>query len=196
MASAESAAGIAGSQTRGSVLRRCVEFVGERFGAEARGELLRASVQRDVGLPLGSLAVEAWYPTPAAMELLAFITRSFFDGCHERHAEIGAYALERDLGGIYRAFLRVPGTQFLLRGAPMIWKAYNSSGELRVLEQSAEHAILSFEGHSHPTPDLWNLVSGASHGTLELAGAKQLRRRATAGFDGDPRRLVLCFDWE
>ncbi|MGI9431309.1 MAG: TIGR02265 family protein [Myxococcota bacterium] len=183
-------------QTKAIVFQHVLAYVEERFGKAALEELRGLPIWADLGANPESLSISTWYPNEQWIRLLIEVTNRFHSGLPERCADFGAYFLERDLRGVYRVFLMVTSTRFLLRSIPAIWRVYNASGESRVVESSERHGLLSLEGYSHPCPHEWHLVAGATGKALELAGAQNVRTRIVEGLGEGETKLVLRVEWD
>lgn len=183
-------------KTKAIVFQHMLAYVEEHFGKDALDEVRGLPLWADLGANPESMNISTWYPNEDWIRLLIEVTNRFHSGIPERCADFAGYFLERDLRGVYRIFLMVTSTRFLLRSIPAIWRVYNDSGESRVIESSERHGLLCLDGYSHPCPHEWHLVAGATAKALELAGGHDVRTRIEEGLGDGETKLVLRVEWD
>ena len=112
---------------KGSSLVSKLDYVGRRFGAEARQHIEERLTSRFMAPILASL----WYPFELYVELLDAIVAKHLDGNPEALREMGADSADQALHGMYQSFLRDRFEHFL-DGLPQLHRMLYDKGEMSI----------------------------------------------------------------
>lgn len=115
-------------QVKGSTIRSKLDFVHERFGAEARAALETEFAGRGL-LPI---LVSGWYDYDLYVEILESIAARHFAGDLSQLEVIGGYSAEQSLKTVYAAFVRSTGFAEFLRGISRLHHMFYNAGRLSV----------------------------------------------------------------
>lgn len=162
---------------KGSALLGRLAYLKAKATAEQAEEVrkrLTADLQRD--LENGVLA-NTWYPFPHYLELNRVLDQVLGRGDLSLIPEIGRFSATAALNGVYRIFFKLGSPEFIIQRAPLVWKAYHTSGKVTVemLEKGelkkGRMRISEFE-----TPSREHCLSllGWVRGMLEMAGATEV----------------------
>ena len=158
----------------------------DRHGPEVLAAVLeRAPGRAGRELQTGMLSVTAWYPVSELAGL--------YDRCVEVTGagltlpfEAGRAAMKGSVPVIFRMFLRILSPELVVRRAMSIFRRFYDGGGPRVIEHGPQHVVVRFTGCHGFTRLLWEDIRGATHGTLEVAGAKGIAVSfAAGGAEGD-----------
>lgn len=184
------------NSAKGMIIQRVLEFVEERFGKQALDELKEPKTKEKIGLPLEAILSSPWYPMESYQRLLEVVTEMFLDGDPSRCAEIGRFALERDLKAFFPALIEAQNLDTMMSAAPQLWRQYRSYGELRVVVRTENSAVIEVTGVRGSRVHDWYMLYGGTPVVLELLGRQNVRTQALEGLEDGSERFVLRFDWD
>lgn len=69
-----------------------------------------------------------WSPLPLQMEAFVAAADVLFPGDSEAAYRLGRALAEKAYGGVYKAFLRIPSTSFVLSRGVHVWGSYYDTG--------------------------------------------------------------------
>jgi hypothetical protein len=132
------------------------------------------------GFTYGAIVQGGWYPISWYKELFQCI-RSVTGEGKELAFEIGRQCTRDDMSGVYSVLVKLISPQTLFNLAQRLFSNYYSQGTVQVIEsrkgytQARWHDCLEFD------ENMWTEILGSSRQLLELAGAENVRIRATSG---------------
>lgn len=115
-------------EIKGGILQSRLEFIKERFGAEAVEEVLSdlsASDQATLRNPINSAG---WYHFETGQRLDEAIARVIGKGDPRLFEEMGAASAEQNLNGVQRFYLDPGNPQGFMLRAPLIYHVYYDKG--------------------------------------------------------------------
>jgi len=115
-------------RVKGSSIRSKFDFVRDRFGEAAEGQLKERFRERGLLPVLDSVM----YPFDDYDALNRAIAAEFFDGDLSRLSEAGAYSAQQVLTGVYRAFAAGKDYPGFLRRAAVLHERFYSHGGMDV----------------------------------------------------------------
>jgi hypothetical protein len=166
--------------------------------ASIRGEAVAAKVLASVSpelraaLQTGKILPSGWYPVAWKRELHA--AGREVTGEPRLAWTMGAEMTKRDLGGIYRAFLRIVSPRFVLSAGSRIFSTYFRPGSMRVVETRSGFVRVVFDGCAGFDRNMWQDVLGGCQATLEAAGANAVRLHIEGG-GGDRDTQTTAIAW-
>lgn len=116
-----------------------------------------------------------WYPYQTYINLLTLLDNKFGKGDLNFARELGKMSADNDLKGIYRAFLKIGPTKFIMKRFSHMWNGYFDTGNLVVepMGENKDHVRLS------SFPEIQKIhcktVEGWIERFRELGGAKGVR---------------------
>ncbi|MDP3939123.1 MAG: hypothetical protein Q8R92_13445 [Deltaproteobacteria bacterium] len=164
---------------KGVTFQHLVDFVRDRFGANAWLEILGDLKPATREVFTGSLLASCWYPYDAYAEVLDLIVRRHLGGRPEAARDIGANDLEQSLNTVYRFLYRAGSPAFIIRMSSLLWRSYFNVGRMVVVDSGAEHARVRIEEFMPPSKAVcWDIFGSMCRG-LELSGARDVEARHT-----------------
>jgi hypothetical protein len=134
------------------------------------------------------LMISDWYPIEITLESRKKIAELFFNGDYHKCAwEIGRFSADSVLKGIYKAFIKVASTSFVIGRASKILAAYYENSELEVLESTPKSVNIKI--NNFPASDSMFELSlcGWIEFALEKVGSKEIEIKKICSIsDGDP----------
>ncbi len=155
-----------------------VKFIKKNLKDKSIEDFLRSLDSEDDRHVFGKRIVPTeWYPYQTYIDLLTLLDNKFGKGDLSFARELGRMSAENDLRGIYRAFLRIGPTKFIMKRFSHMWNGYFDTGNLVVepMGENKDHVRLS------AFPEIKKIhcktVEGWIERFRELGGAKGVRVR-------------------
>ncbi len=149
-------------------------FVEQRFGAEAWTELL-ASLTLEASATLAQAVAVGWYDTHLQPELYRAMDSRFGRADLALVTELGRFAADEDLHGIYRMFLRFASPGYVLEKGMAYWSRFQSTGRWEVTRTSPRSARAALVGFTTADEAVCRYLAAYMTRMMELAGARSVR---------------------
>ncbi|MBN1959969.1 MAG: hypothetical protein JW841_03415 [Deltaproteobacteria bacterium] len=169
-----------GDFTKGSVIRRIFEFIEQSFGHQAKKQL--DNFAAEINLSSNMVTTSSWFPTSDYFKLLDITVELFSNGqAKQLCINLGKYALEKDLKGIYRAFVRILSPQAVLSKGGRIWRQYHSEGEWLANEIKQNSCKITLLRNKNSNLHEWYVALGGTVATIGIAGGKNVQYKVIKG---------------
>jgi hypothetical protein len=135
----------------------------------------------------------SWSPVEVQMEVYTKAARLLFPGVAEPMFELGRMLARKTYSGIYKVFLRVPTTAYVLGRASSMWKTFFDAGEAsveRVESKTAEFVVRGFPDYPH---EMREMARGHMTVLLEMTRARNPQVRHIGN---DPQAWRWRASWE
>lgn len=158
---------------KGAGLKSHKAFVKQVFGEEGLDRALRALSEADRAV-IGSNVILAsdWLDFEPYIRFFRAVATELNQGDESIWFRMGEAAAERDLGGIYRIFVKLGSPRYIIKQTAAVFKQYYSDGEAssEVLDSNKVRlTIRGFETHHYP---IETVIAGWGKKALELSGGK------------------------
>jgi uncharacterized protein (TIGR02265 family) len=163
------------TEVKGTALAATLRYLDEKYGVERRGRIVAALPDAQRTTLDSGVVVSAWYPLDLLLDLMKESRRQLGAEAPTLFRDMGRASAKQALTTIYRIFFKVGSPQFMVSKAAAIFKTYYSTGELRAEVAGPGHAVLELHGFQDPARELCERLVGWMEGTLELAGAREIR---------------------
>ena len=122
-----------------------------------------------------------WYPMQEALiEPQGKACKLFYNNEKKKGAwEYGRFIADYDMKKIYKVFFKFGSPTFTINRAPIIFKTYFSSGEIKIIENSPVKAILHIVDFPEPNEIVEFAIGGWIEHTLEMIGCKNIKVKIT-----------------
>jgi hypothetical protein len=171
---------------KGTNLVGILAAIESELGAEMRAAVLaRVPAELCAAVETGRVVVSGWYPLAWYKALHAAAQQ--VSGREPRLAwELAHVFVLEQLGGIYKALLKLISPHWLFHYPTMIFSRYFSQGTLTVPECRAGYVRGVWTDCSEFDRNIWFATFGGSQAALERAGAKEVHIEIVRGAgDGD-----------
>jgi uncharacterized protein (TIGR02265 family) len=108
-------------------------------------------------------------------ELYAVLSRTTFKSTPERYTEIGRRQLHRDLSTLYKMLMHLASPETVVKKAATIYNTYTKNGRMAADMVGERHAEVKVSDVEDAPAGVWHNHIGSITGTLECAGAKNIR---------------------
>jgi len=136
-----------------------------------------------------------WYPLDAFVEFLEMDLRVTAQGDEQALIRRSEIVIERQLRGIYRLFVKLGSTRFLLDRISLIHQTYFQGVDVEVKLPSPGKAIVRYTGFAGKHRLIGLSIIGFYRKALQLSGAKEVQATFTVPIDDDKGYCELLLTW-
>ncbi|MFC1678197.1 hypothetical protein ACFLZ9_00490 [Patescibacteria group bacterium] len=162
-------------EVKGGAIKDTPEFIKENFGEDAYHAWLDSLSDASKKIFTSQILVSAWYPIePADIEPNKKIIELFYRGDPRGAKEVGRYAADKILTGIYKAFVKLGSPSFIISKASAIMVTFYKPSKLEIKEKSEKHVIVRITEFEQMTEILEYNFAGFMERALEICGCKNV----------------------
>jgi hypothetical protein len=143
--------------------------------ADAQPEVLeqvRARMPDELRAVLDRAVASTWLPEPQVHDIYEHFARALFPRGPSPFLELGRHMALLSYRGVYRVFLAIPSTTFVLSKAASVWASYHSTGKAAVEDVKDHAAVFVVRGAEPISKDVLDVATGHMLALAELTGAK------------------------
>ncbi len=160
-------------KVKGSVLRARWLFVSGRHPEVAETVKRLGSIQLRKAIEQG-FVVSEWYEWDQCAELTRLIDVHAGKGDGALYSEMGRFACDENLRGIYRVFLRIGFIHHMLRRVGQAWSVHYDRGKMTVPESTKNSAVLRIMDVPTPGAEHCKPILAWCKRATELAGCRDV----------------------
>ena len=160
---------------KGFVLSSRINFVKERFGAEALEKILAALPPADAERLRGVILPSSWFPVEVEERLDEAIIRVIGGRSEEAFRELGRQSAVKNLAKFQTAFLKGKDPLRFLAQTPSIYKIYYDAGSREYQPTGENSGVLITTGAENVTVGDCLTIMGWHEQALEMVGAKGVK---------------------
>ncbi|MBX7195893.1 MAG: hypothetical protein K1X94_27815 [Sandaracinaceae bacterium] len=153
-------------------------------------EAIRARMPSELRRVLDASVASTWLPDPQIVEIYGHFCAVLHPGVLHPYVQLGRRAARASYGGVYRIFLAIPSTAFVIDKAARMWAAYHSSGTATVEEVTSGGALFVVRGAEPIRREMLDFVSGHILALAELTRARDAKVVVASEGDGIYRWTV------
>lgn len=117
-----------------------------------------------------------WVPIETFVAVAEALAGRLYPGDAQAFFKIGHFTARDHMSGVYRWFVRMLSTTFLLHQAANIWKLYHDEGRLKIEGSIQERdATVVIQDYPGLPKEILEVNAGFMTASLELASAKNVR---------------------
>jgi hypothetical protein len=118
-----------------------------------------------------------WYPFFEGMIFpTETIGRMFYQNNMQKASyEIGKFSAEKSLKGVYKIFVRIASTSFVLKRTSQIFNTYYDSTSIEILEQNDTKVVFKVSGIKPEGRLIFNRIAGWMEKTIEIVNNKPIQ---------------------
>jgi hypothetical protein len=146
--------------------------------AESRPDVLaevRERMPEPLRATLDATVASAWLPDPQICELYGYFARALHPGAVHPFIQLGREMALMSYRGVYRVFLSIPSTSFVMSRAAAVWASYHSTGKATIEDAQDRAAVLVVRDADPIEKAMIDVISGHILALAELTGAKDPR---------------------
>ena len=184
-------------EIKGSAVRDTIKAVKERFGDQIYDSILnllkeetRSIFKNESVMPM------TWYPLDAFVEFLEMDLRVTAHGDEQELIKRSEILFERQLGGIYRAFIKLGSPSFVLNVNATVNRTYFRGVDIEVNMPSPGKAIMKYTGFEKQHRLIGMSIIGFYRKALEISGAKDISAEFITAIGDDKGYSELGLNWK
>lgn len=124
---------------------------------------------------LDATTASAWLTDPQICEIYSYFARVLHPSAVHPYIELGRDMALLAYRGVYRVFLAIPSTSFVISRAASVWASYHSTGRASIVDVHDRAAVLLVSGADPIEKAMIDVISGHVLALAELTGAKDAR---------------------
>jgi predicted hydrocarbon binding protein len=155
-------------------------FIEHRFGADAKGAVLRRLSEADRDLLGGIVLPITWYPLAPFGRLLRVMDGELGKGDFSLITERGQWTATRDLHTLRKAILKFVSIPWVISKGASLWPQFHDTGRWEVRQMDDDHAVAELHDLGVVDDAICASIKGWIQGLASLsAGIKKVEVRHT-----------------
>ena len=175
-------------EVKGTAMAYLPVFIKTTFGNDALERWFESINEKARDVYRKGVILPQWYDFKTfATEPREKVIDLFYSGKTVFAKEMGMFAADYALKGVYAVYMKVASPQSVLKRAPTIMAGYYRPSKMEIMESSKNHGILRIT--EFPEIDLLHeyLIEGYISRAGEMSGAKKIKTKITKSLaKGDP----------
>jgi hypothetical protein len=160
---------------------------------ERDGETLakvRARMPSDLRAVFDGAVASSWIPDPELVAIYGHFCAVLFPGALAPFTHLGRRVGRQSYTGVYRVFLAIPSTTFVIGRAAAMWATYHSTGKATVEEITSHSADYVVRGADPIRREMIDYITGHVLAIAELTRAQDARVAAKLDEPGVLRWVI------
>jgi hypothetical protein len=157
---------------KGTCVKSVANFLRERGGPRAWDDVLVSLSGEERKLFAELITATSWYPLETYQRFLAAIGQRLGGDPRLLGIEIGRRIIADGLNSVYRIFLGMLSTKYLISKTPLLWKSYFDSERLEIDEVTDKSFQFSAYGEGTPNTIYCHTILGGGLQAIILSGGK------------------------
>jgi hypothetical protein len=162
-------------RVKGTAVKATPKFVQEKFGDSGFKLWIDALSPEAKKIYTDTILINSWYPMHAAyIDPHQAIINLFYGGDKMGLWELGRYAADFGLRGIYKVFVRIGSPYFLIKKTGRVFKTFYDPGEALVTVDEKGKAAMRIVDFPERTGLVETRIAGWIERALQISGCKDL----------------------
>ena len=176
-------------QVKAQGLLNAAHYLGETYGQEALGEIIRACSPAVRDTYTSSIAIN-WHPVEELTELVEVAEKTLRLAPGTLAQDIGAAGARANMKGtLLRIAFYWGKPEFLMKRAAGLWRQFNDEGSMMLLEMNRRIVRVEVSGITKPNATFCGIINGWCH---ETAIALGIRNASSSHIDCRARGDAHC----
>lgn len=183
-------------QVKGSAVEAIIKFVQNKFNDKYNDWINTLSGEAKEVVNEKILA-SSWYPIETAMiEPTRKICEMFYEGDMKGAWEIGRYAADIALTGIFKLLVKVGNPRFMIMRAGGIISSYYRPGDVKVVELRQNAIAVYLSNFPQSSPVIENRIGGWIERALEINGCLNVHIKITQSSTRGSDVIEIVAAWQ
>jgi hypothetical protein len=182
-------------QIKGSAIQETFDQIKNRSGEESLQKILGLLDEETRKVFKGKVYSSAWYPLDFFTRFVELENRVLDDGNEEMVTRLSEAVVERQLRGIYKAFVKLGSPEYVIKRIAAVHKAYFQGVGIEVRLSEKDKALIRYKGFERQHRIIGFAIIGFFKKALEISGAKDVTVYFTAPIDSDKEYCELSIAW-
>lgn len=181
-------------EVRGSILKGISDFV--KVKHPSGYEKWVGSLSSTTRIMLGNLSVSSWYAIDAAMiQPSSQVCKMFFEDAGKGAWQMGRFAAEQGLTGVYKVFIMIASPSFILKRAPRIMTTFYTPSQLNVLESTNRSVRIRCSALPVKSELLEFRIAGWIERAAEICNCQDVKVEISSTLSGGDQTFDMYVTW-
>src|ERR1700675_140454 len=182
-------------QIKGSAIKETIDQIKSRGGEAAFQKILGLLDDETRKICEGEIFAFNWYPLDLFTQFLEIEIRVLADGKEEMVTRGSEAVIERQLRGIYKAFVRLGSPEFVIKRIAAVHATYFQGVPIEVLLPANGRATVRYTGFEKQHRIMGFAIIGFFRKALEISGAKDVEIHFATPIDEGKPYSELSISW-
>ncbi len=182
-------------QIKGSAIKETIEQIKLRAGEAAFQTILGLLDDETRKICEGDIFSSTWYPLDLFTRFLEIEIKVLADGNEEMVTRGSEAVIERQLRGIYKAFVKFGSPEFVIKRIAAVHATYFQGVPIDVQLQGNSSALVRYTGFEKQHRIMGFAIIGFFKKALEISGAKDVVIRFTLPIEAGKGYSELSIAW-
>jgi hypothetical protein len=182
-------------QIKGSAIKETIEQIKKRAGEEAFQKILGLLDEETRKVCGGEIFASSWYSLDFFTRFLEIEIRVLANGNEEMVTRGSEAIIERQLRGIYKAFVKLGSPEFVIKRIAAVHATYFQGVPIDVQLQGQGKAKIRYTGFQQQHRIMGFAIIGFFKKALEISGAKDIALNFTTPIEEGKDYCELSIAW-
>ena len=182
-------------QIKGSAIKETINQIKSRAGEDALQKILGLLDEETRTICQGEIYSSSWYPLDLFTRFLEVEIRVLADGREEMITRGSEAVIEKQLRGIYKAFVKLGSPEFVIKRIAAVHATYFQGVPIEVHLEGSGKALVRYTGFEKHHRIMGFAIIGFFKKALEISGAKDVVLRFTVPIEEGKEFAELSIAW-
>ena len=182
-------------QIKGSAIKETINQIKSRAGDDALRKILELLDEETRTICQGEIYSSTWYPLDIFTRFLEVEIRVLADGREEMVTRGSEVVIEKQLRGIYKAFVKLGSPEFVIKRIAAVHETYFQGVPIEVHLQGPGQAVVRYTGFEKQHRIMGFAIIGFFNKALEISGAKDVALRFNVPIEEGQAFAELSIFW-
>jgi hypothetical protein len=182
-------------QIKGSAIHETINQIKSRSGDDALNKIFGLLDEEARKVFQGEVFSSTWYPLDVFTRFLEIEIRVLADGNEEMVTRGSEAVIERQLRGIYKAFVKLGSPEFVIKRIAAVHATYFQGVPIEVDMPAPRSAVVRYRGFQKQHRIMGFAIIGFFKKALEISGAKDVAIRFTVPIEEGKEFAELAITW-
>jgi hypothetical protein len=163
-------------EVKGTAVEAMPKFISEKFGQDGLNSWIGELSEECKKIFSKPILSSQWYPLKEVLvEPTLKFCSLFYKGDIKGALDMGRYSAELGLKGIYKVFVKIGSTEFLIKKASTILPTYYNPSAMEVVDKDKGKATIRITQFPEPHEVVDLRIKGWMEEALAISGAKDVK---------------------
>jgi hypothetical protein len=182
-------------QIKGSAIQETINQIKRRSGEEAFRKILGLLDEKTRKCFEGEIFASSWYSLDLFARFLEIEIRVLADGNEEMITRGSEAVIERQLRGIYKAFVKLGSPEFVIKRIAAVHATYFQGVPIDVQMEGRGKAVVRYTGFEKKHRIMGFAIIGFFKKALEISGASDVDLHFSTPIEEDKGYSELSISW-
>jgi len=182
-------------QIKGSAIKETINQIKARSGEDALQKIFGLLDEETLTICRGDIYSSSWYPLDIFTRFLEIEIKVLADGREEMVTRGSEVVIEKQLRGIYKAFVKFGSPEFVIKRIAAVHATYFQGVPIDVQLVGQGKAVVRYTGFGKQHRIMGFAIIGFFKKALEISGAKDVVLRFTVPIEEGKEFAELSIAW-